>query len=480
MSDEGVAVQQRWLARRTVTILMVTGLLLAACVLAGVVALRARSHDGYIAAVLVHGLGYALAVAAILAGGRRFDSRRVLWLILATAVALRVIAFAVPVGITTDAYRYVWDGRLQAGGVNPYLTVPADPRLQRFREEAIYPNLNGPDIYPTIYPPTAQIAFLLATRLIDGIDGIKLLMAAAEIAIMAALLAWLRTLQLPLNRVLIYAWHPLPLWEFTAHGHIDALVALFVTLGMLAAARGRAGWTGAAFAAAALVKYWPAYLAAAVWRRWDWRPLVAALATIVLLYVPYVAPWLYGFGFDAVPVPKVVGSLFKHLDAEGYNEEGWGFFLAYAPKHFGWFDIGGQRYARLAALALLALGAWVALRHKPASEPPDPRLAMLLITAFLLLISPHYPWYYALAVPLLVAAPYPATLYVTLAVPLLYVEIDYVWLVPYPRFKAYMIIYGGFLVLAAWHLWRHLRWRRRIAAGHAGVHRAADGRNSSR
>ena len=73
--------------------------------------------------------------------------------------------------------------------------------------------------------------------------------------------------------MLIYAWHPLPLWEFTAHGHIDAVAALCLVLALLAAARGRSGWAGAAFAGAFLVKYWPVYLAAAVWRRWDWRLL---------------------------------------------------------------------------------------------------------------------------------------------------------------------------------------------------------------
>lgn len=29
----------------------------------------------------------------------------------------------------TDLYHYIWDGRVQAAGINPYVYVPADPML---------------------------------------------------------------------------------------------------------------------------------------------------------------------------------------------------------------------------------------------------------------------------------------------------------------------------------------------------------------
>lgn len=449
----------------------------------GVQSLAAKSHDGYVGAVLVHGLVYAVAIWVVMTGRL---SGRALWVILAAAIVFRVIAFQVPVGLTTDAYRYVWDGRLQFEGVNPYLTVPADARLVHLQDQAIYPNINGREKYPTIYPPLAQISFLLATRISDSIDGVKMFMGLTEAGIILALMAWLATLGLPRERVLIYAWHPLPLWEFTGHGHIDAVAVLCVVLAMLAAARGRTGWAGAAFAGAFLVKYWPVYLAAAVWRRWDWRMPAAALATGLLLTLPYVWPGLIGFGFAGVAPEKLLGSLFTHLDDEGYNQEGWGFFLAYAPKHFGWWDIAGSTYAKFAAAVLVVLGMIVALSGKlsfrgmspgsirPLAQSEQARewipptrsgmtgeggatapqtLAVVLVTAFLLLISPHYPWYYVMAVPLLTVCLYPPLLWVTLVVSAIYIEIDYVWLTPYPRFKVYLWLYGGFLALAALTWW---------------------------
>ena len=82
---------------------------------------------------------------------------------------------------------------------------------------------------------------------------------------------------------------------------------------------------------------------------------------------------------------------------------------------------------------------------------------MIAGLAFLLLVSPHYPWYYALAVPLLTVCLFPPLLWVTLIVSAIYLEIDYIWLTPYPRFKVYMLVYGGFLALAALTWWAHRR-----------------------
>jgi hypothetical protein len=58
-----------------------------------------------------------------------------------------------------------------------------------------------------------------------------------------------------------------------------------------------------------------------------------------------------------------------------------------------------------------------------------------------------------MAVPLLARHVYPPLLFLTLAVPMIYLEIDYVWLTPYPRFKVYCILYAGFIALAGLSFW---------------------------
>jgi hypothetical protein len=42
-----------------------------------------------------------------------------------------------PPRLSTDIYRYIWDGHVQGAGVNPYLYLPVDPRLAGLRDDSI-------------------------------------------------------------------------------------------------------------------------------------------------------------------------------------------------------------------------------------------------------------------------------------------------------------------------------------------------------
>src|SRR5207245_218735 len=165
----------------------------------------------------------------------------------------------------------LWDGRVQSAGINPYRYVPADPALASLRDEDIYPNINRAEYAPTIYPPVAQMIFLLVTRIQETATAIKLAMLGFEAVAIGAILAVLRADGLPPERVLIYAWHPLPIWEFSGAGHVDAAAIAFLCLALLAATRERPVTAGAALALATLVKPFALVIAPELWKKWDWR-----------------------------------------------------------------------------------------------------------------------------------------------------------------------------------------------------------------
>lgn len=353
---------------------------------------------------------------------------------LAVAVLMRLIALAAPPTLTTDAYRYVWDGRVQAAGINPYLHVPAAPELAQLRDQIIFPNINRADTHPTIYPPVAEMLFLVGTRVVDGIRGMQVLFMAMDLMTIWALMRWLTACGLPRERVLIYAWHPLPLWEFAGMAHIDGAGVMFIVLGLLAGQTGRQGWAGAAFAAAGLAKYHFVLLVPAVWRRWGWRLPLAMAAVALACYLPYLSAG-----------SKVLGSLFVHLGEEGYRD-GYGFYLVGLPKHFGLPHLPSLVFAGLAALILAGLAVVIIQRTRPRTVEPE-HLIWLTIT-FLVLISPHYPWYYTLAVPLLARRMSWPLLWMTLVVSGVYLERPDGWLEPATRIKVFTLMFGGAALLA--------------------------------
>ena len=407
--------------------LMVLGLLATAMVAGGLwqrLAVDAGSMDrdrtlAFVGWSAGAGLCYAAAVA--LTQRQALPRRPALLTVLGAAAVMRLLTLVSPPLLSTDLYRYVWDGRVQAAGINPYVYLPADPALAALRDtgagpEAIYPNINRADTAPTIYPPAAQAIFAAIGLSWPTIWGVKAAMLAFDALAIGAALLLLRAARLPPERVLIYAWNPLPVWEFAGGGHIDAAALALSALAVLAAVRRRPAWAGAALALAVLCKLLPAALFPAIWRRWDLRTPLMCAAVIAAGYACYA-----GAGW------RVLGYLPGYASEERLSTGG-GFFLLRLLGILG--PVPGwatPAYLAAALAGLLALAAWVSLR---APLPADPaarafmisRDAVWLTAAVMAALSPHYPWYFtALTIPS-VLAPAPSVLWLTLSAPVLYLD----------------------------------------------------------
>jgi alpha-1,6-mannosyltransferase len=386
-------------------------LALAGCLLAlsaaGAIAIT-HFDDPNVGAVLVlQCVPYALATWLVVWGRpESAGSGRALATILIVGVAMRCLLLP-GTPVSTDLFRYIWDGRVQAAGFNPYLHVPSDVAVSSLRDGAIYPNMNRADYAPGIYPPTAQIVFYLITRISEAPIAMKAAMVAFEGLAVWAMLQLLARRGLPRSRILLYAWHPLPLWEFARSGHVDIVAIAFLLLAFLATERRSPILAGAALGAGALVKYFHVVTGPALYERWDWRLPLAFVVTVAVLYLPYI-----GVG------AKVFGFLGGYMSEEGLDRGSgifwWqliGAFVSLPQQAFSFYLGAG-------ALVMAVLGLVVVMR----ARRPDADLAgaMVLAVTFTLLVSPHYAWYFAWLVPFLCFYPVVGVIYLTCAVSLLY------------------------------------------------------------
>jgi alpha-1,6-mannosyltransferase len=391
--------------------LWICGMLSVALSLLALYFLRDWETGKFVAAFMLQMVVYGYAAWHLVKGPSRsakFDGRALIAILLIAAL-MRGIALFAPQALSTDAFRYVWDGRVQAAGINPYRYVPADPALLGLRDDSIFPNINRADYAHTIYPPTAQISFLVIERLSDSILGMKLAMLAFDALTIGCLILLLRRRGLPATRVLLYAWHPLPVWEFAGTGHVDALAIGFLMLAFLAASRRAPLWTGVALAAATLVKFYPVVAGPALYRRWDWRMPTAFAVTLILLYAPYLGVGSGVFGF-----------LGGYADEEGLRS-GDGIFLwsllracLHVPQHLV------QYFAPLAALLLLGAALWLQFSHRWRARGTW-TAALGLASLFTLLVSPHDPWYFTWLVPFLCFRMTAAHAWITSACTLMYI-----------------------------------------------------------
>jgi hypothetical protein len=360
------------------------GLLLLAFTAAGPWIVATYDYAVFIPCILASG-GLTIAAAYL---APSVPPRAGLLVILGLALAMRMVLIGEDALLSTDIYRYVWDGRVQGAGINPYRYVPADPALAALRDAVIYPDINRADYAVTAYPPVAQMFFFAVTRVAETLTAMRVALVACEAVVIAVMLDLLRRLQLPQTAVVVWAWHPLATWEIANNGHVDALMVALLMLAVWLLVRFRRVAGAVAVTLAALVKPYAIVALPAFWRPWDWRVPLAVAATIALAYAPYLAAGTGVLGFVAT----------GYLSEEGFAD-GEGFWLV-ALLRAALGDVPGLSSAYL--LASAAVLAWLALRIVMRTDT-SPRtmledLAVLLMAA-LFLLSPNYAWYFLIIVP---------------------------------------------------------------------------------
>ena len=388
-----------------------------------------------LAAMLFCSLPYALLVAWCphIEG---LSERR--WLLLAGSLALRCCFPGGLLSGSDDAFRYLWDGRVQSAGINPYAYAPQAAELAHLRDATFWPNIFRPDL-PTVYPPLAQLWFLLAYWLSpNSVFGLKLVLGLHDLVSVLILAQLLRRAGRPESGALVYAWSPLVLVQSFAGCHLDALLVPWLLLAIRFADR-RPVLAGASLAASAMVR--PITLLcipSLLWGR-TLRYVVVAVAAGFGVGLSTAAPYLSaGAGmFTSLGVYarhwRFNGSLFRLLEAV----------------------FGGLRHFRPVLYGVVAAGS-LAVARLPARLPVRFALALAL---YLALAPTVYPWYLIPVVAL--GAFFPSPLIVLLPAFVSLSDLVFVdgvaggqWSVPQ---TALLVEYCGIYGVALWELSRRIR-----------------------
>jgi hypothetical protein len=285
---------------------------------------------------------------------------RTYWILLGAALLVRACFFAWD-GCSDDLYRYVWEGRVQWEGMNPYGLAPDDAP----------PEMRGPNHhlinhgdFPAIYPPLAQWFFVVVTGIGCEETGMRNAVLLIDMALCVLLLEWLRRTGRPLLWSAVYLLHPLVILS-VGTGHNDPLMLVPLVGGVWAWER-RRDKTAAALLGAAILAKTVAVLAVPWFLLRRPRETLTILIPVVLLgYLPYV-------GADAT---------------ESLVRFGTGF--AFNGSFFRLFELIAPGYGTV--VAAIALAAWVGV--VTVSQPWLPQALVLLFAGLLLLSPTVHTWY---------------------------------------------------------------------------------------
>jgi alpha-1,6-mannosyltransferase len=242
-----------------------------------------RGGPYFMASLTLAGVVYLLAIREFFATPR--FPRHVVVIGLVLAAVWHVEFFRVPSASDDDIHRYLWDGRLQRLGYNPYVIVPSDSAAKGLHTPETR-NLNNPDL-PSPYPAGAQLFFRAVTAIHESTFALKVAFVVCELAIVFVLLDVLRCSRQGEHWVLAYAWHPLLATEVAGSGHIDIVGALLLLVSAAALGRGWRTTAAVGLGLAIAVKLLPIVLLPLYWKRVRIRDAALAAAIVALLYLPF-------------------------------------------------------------------------------------------------------------------------------------------------------------------------------------------------
>jgi hypothetical protein len=324
-----------------------------------------------------------------------------------------------------DIHRYVWDGRVQRLGYNPYIVVPSDPALGALHTPETR-TLNNPEV-PSPYPAGAQLFFRAVTAVHESIFAFKIAFVACDFAIVLLLLNVLRRSGQGEHWVLAYAWNPLLATEVAGSGHVDIVGVLLLLVSVAALLRRWRAVAATSFGLAVSVKFLPIVLLPLYWKRVRMRDGLLATVVVGLLYLPFL-------NHGRIPI----GSLGTYVQRFRFNDPVFATLERVAAP---------QIVAGLAVLVGFLTAIW--MRRKSAEGSPD---AFAWPMAASLLCAPVvYPWYLLWLLPFMKStSTVPIMIWTLSIIPTYYVwhlrTVGRPWLVPG---WIMMLEYGSVAIAAA-------------------------------
>ena len=327
----------------------------------------------FVGTAIVAAAAYAITIARL--WQEQHAPRRLLFAAFALALAFRIPPAVAPVDVASDMVRYLWDGRVQRLGYNPYAVRPSDPALAHTHRDqsALMPSRYD----RTPYPPTAQLFFRIVVSIHDSTLAMKLALVFCDLMTMVVLWRWLVASGRSEWLTLTYAWNPLVIIEVAHGGHIDALGAMWTVAAAFWLTRRRTQLAVLAFVLAIATKLVPVVLTPLFVGRIRKRDAVLGVLSLGALYLPF----LSGSQIPLGAVPNVVdrvrfnGPVFATLSAVSF-----------------------PRLAAAIALVLsLAVASW-ARRRLSVDDPAAWAWPMAIAIACAPVI---YPWYVLYLTPFL-------------------------------------------------------------------------------
>jgi alpha-1,6-mannosyltransferase len=219
---------------------------------------------------------------------------------IATSICFRLVVLFSEPSLSDDFYRFIWDGRLLAAGLDPFAEVPSfymsiHPSIPGI-DDALYNKLNSTETF-TVYPPLAQFIFWLSAKLSPGsvygsVMVMKVIVFAFEIATLAILYKLLLRFKQPSAAVLLYSLNPLVVLELAGNLHFEGIMIFFLLAAIWWLGRDKMKRSAFSYAVSICTKLIPLIFLPLLIRHLGWKKAFSYWAMVIALTILIFLPLL--------------------------------------------------------------------------------------------------------------------------------------------------------------------------------------------
>ena len=303
------------------------------------------------------------------------NSKKIFWIILVFSMIFRLTLL--PITPSDDVYRYLWEGKLQLNGINPYSYAPGSSNLEHLRDN-FFSGINHKNL-TTIYPPLTLIIFAIADFVSHSLISIKSFFLLFDVFSIFILTGLLKAIGREPVNVLIYAWNPLVLISFAGEGHCDSLQIFFVILALYLYLTGNSVKSVISIGLAVMSKFVSIFIVPPLILKNKRKYLIILFAVITFLYLPYINAG-----------KRLVSTLFHFSTQNHYNDSIHFLFLC--------LSFGSPFLSKTITLIIFSIVFFFLYKKY---HDNILRFAFLVYGSFLILAPTVHPWYLTWIVPFL-------------------------------------------------------------------------------
>lgn len=328
--------------------------------------------------------------------------RKDVFFYLGIGIILRLVLLPSFPMLSDDIYRFIWDGHLLRSGISPFEHLPSYYAVQDFPvaglNAELFAELNSPEYY-TIYPPVAQLTFIVGTVLcpeswLGAAVVMRLFLFCFEVGSIFLLVKLFEHFKYGLKNILLYALNPLIIIEITGNLHFEGAMIFFLLLAFYLLVKNRIWLSAGAMALSIASKLLPLLFLPFLFARLGLDKAVKYFILIgvvlVVLFLPVTGNFFISHFGDSLDLYfrkfEFNASIYYLVRWVGYQQIGYNIIQSAGPI--------------LASLTFFGIVASALLFDRKASFKNWPKKMLFAICLYLLFTPTVHPWYVALPVVL--------------------------------------------------------------------------------